>query len=211
MSATVYEKVVLLKRTIIILLLSFLGTQLVYAQKLGISNNIVYDATVTPNLSVEAALSPKWTVNVQFGMNSFLYEKNAVSSNYKNTKFSHWLAQPELRYWTCDVFNGWFLGLHVLGGQMNAGGINIPFVLQNKNREMKDHRYEGWFYGAGATVGYHWPISARLNIGAAFGFGYVRIDYNKFRCTTCGVKEGNGSADYIGPTRAELSIVYFLK
>ena len=26
--------------------------------------------------------------------------------------------------------------------QMNVGGINIPFILQNKHKEMKAHRYE---------------------------------------------------------------------
>ena len=36
---------------------------------------------------------------------------------------------------------------------MNVGGIDIPFVLENKDSIMKDHRYEGWFYGGGLSVG----------------------------------------------------------
>ena len=60
----------------------------------------------------------KWTLDTQVGMNFFFYTRDATSSRYKAKKFSHWLVQPELRYWTCDVFNGWFFGLHAHGGQM---------------------------------------------------------------------------------------------
>ena len=60
------------------------------------------------------------------------------------------VVQPELRYWTCDVFNGWFFGLHAHGGQMNIGGIDVPFVLQKGDGKMKEHRYEGYFWGGTA-------------------------------------------------------------
>ena len=80
-----------------------------FAQKVALKNNLAYDALKTPNLSVELSMGRKWTLDTQVGMNFFLFTKNATSPRYKNKKFSHWLVQPELRYWTCDVFNGWFL------------------------------------------------------------------------------------------------------
>ena len=43
------------------------------------------------------------------------------------------------------------------------------------------------------------------------GIGYVHTRYDKYKCTTCGKKEGKGDADYIGPTRAAISIIYMLK
>ena len=50
-----------------------------------------------------------------------------------------------------------------------------------------------------------------FNIEASLGIGYVHTRYDKYKCTTCGKKEGKGDADYIGPTRAAISIIYMLK
>lgn len=196
----------------IILLLEFLlCSGEVCCQKAAIKNNLVYDILKTPNLSFEFSLGRKWTLDTQVGMNFFLYTKDATSSRYKTKKISHWLVQPELRYWTCDVFNGWFWGLHVHGGQMNIGGTDIPFVLQRGDGRMKDYRYEGYFWGGGFSAGYQWILSDRFNIEASLGIGYVHAEYDKYKCTMCGIKLGKGDADYIGPTRVTISIIYMLK
>lgn len=183
----------------------------IFCQKVAIKNNLIYDALKTPNLSLEFSLGRKWTLDTQVGMNFFLYTKEATSPRYRTKKFSHWLVQPELRYWTCDVFNGWFLGLHVMGGQMNIGKINIPFVLQKESGRMRDYRYEGYFWGGGLSTGYQWVLSNRFNIEASLGVGYVHANYDKYKCATCGTRLGKGNADYIGPTKAAISIIYMLK
>ena len=131
-----------------------------FSQKVALKNNLAYDALKTPNLSLEFSMGRKWTFDTQVGMNFFFYTKDATSPRYKTKKFSHWLVQPELRYWTCDVFNGWFFGLHAHGGQMNIGGIDVPFVLQKGDGKMKDHRYEGYFWGGGLSAGYQWYFPA---------------------------------------------------
>ena len=77
-----------------------------FSQKVALKNNLAYDALKTPNLSLEFSMGRKWTLDTQVGMNFFFYTRDATSSRYKAKKFSHWLVQPELRYWTCDVFNG---------------------------------------------------------------------------------------------------------
>ena len=182
-----------------------------FAQKVALKNNLAYDALKTPNLSVELSMGRKWTLDTQVGMNFFLFTKNATSPRYKNKKFSHWLVQPELRYWTCDVFNGWFFGLHAHGGQMIFGGVDVPFVLQIKDDSMKDHRYEGYFWGGGLSAGYQWVVSNRFNVEVSLGVGYVHAEYDKYNCTTCGKKMGKGNADYIGPTKAAISLIYMLK
>lgn len=198
-----------MKRTIFLFFLFFCTHS--FAQKVAIKNNLAYDALKTPNLSLEFSMGRKWTLDTQVGMNFFFYTQDATSSRYKIKKASHWLVQPELRYWTCDVFNGWFFGLHAHGGQMNIGGIDVPFVLQKGDGKMKEHRYEGYFWGGGLSAGYQWVVSNRFNIEASLGIGYVHTRYDKYKCTTCGKKEGKGDADYIGPTRAAISIIYMLK
>ena len=182
----------------------------VFSQKMAVKNNFVYDAFKTPNLSLEYSPGRKWTIDARVGMNFFFYENKASSSRYKTRKFSHWLFQPEARYWTCEAFNGWFWGLHFLGGEMNIWGRKVPFVLQKGKSSMKNYRYEGWFLGGGLSVGYQWLLSNRFNLEAAFGIGYVYARYDKYRCVSCGRRMGKGKADYIGPTQASVSIVYLL-
>ncbi|MDY6148806.1 MAG: DUF3575 domain-containing protein [Porphyromonas sp.] len=183
-----------------------------FAQKVAIKNNLAYDAFLTPNLSLEVALSSKVTLDTQVGANFFFFEKNAQSPKYKSKKWSHWLVQPELRLWTCEVFNGWFVGAHAFGGLMNVGGVSTPFILQNKDNQMAQYRYEGWFAGGGISAGYHWMLSPRFSIEASVGAGYARVMYDKFNCTTCGTRvEQNKAADYLGPTKATISLVYMIK
>lgn len=179
-----------------------------FSQEVAVKNNLVYDALLTPNLSLEFPLAEKWTLDTQVGMNFFFYKTDPAASGYKSKKWSHWLVQPEARYWTRERYDGWFVGFHAHGGQMNVGGINIPFIIQNKHKEMKKHRYEGYFYGIGISGGYHWMLSDHFRMEASLGIGYAHVKYDKFKCTTCGRKAGKGEADYIGPTRAALSLIY---
>lgn len=40
-----------------------------FSQRVAIKNNLVYDALLTPNLSLEFSLGEKWTLDTQVGMN----------------------------------------------------------------------------------------------------------------------------------------------
>ena len=48
-------------------------------------------------------------------------------------------------------------------------------------------------------------------VEASLGVGYARVKYDKFRCTSCGKKDGKGKADYLGPTKLAVSIIYIIK
>ena len=121
-----------------------------YAQNIGVKSNLLYWATTTPNLGVETALGKKHTAQVFFGFNPWKQSGGDQSS------LRHWLLQPEYRYWFCQSFNGWFLGVHAMGGQFNAGGVKLPLGIF---KSLRDHRYEGWYVGGGVTAGYQWPLS----------------------------------------------------
>lgn len=171
-----------------------------FSQKVALKNNLTYDTLKTTNISLEFSMRRKWTLGTQVGMNFFFYTRDPTSSLYKEKKFSHWLVRPELRYWTYALFNDWFFGLHTHGGQMNIGDVDVPFVLQKGDGNMKDHRYEGYFWGGGLSAGYQWVLSNRLNIEASLDIGYVHARYDKYKCTTCGQKLDKGDAAYIGPS-----------
>lgn len=183
------------------------------AQKTAIKTNLFYWATTTPNLQVEFALSKKTTLELGAGINTFVLKKadgptiEGVTLG-RESKFKHWLIQPEYRYWTCEVFNGHFFGLHLHGAQFNVGGIDVPV---GRLKTFKDHRYEGYLYGAGVSYGYQWVLNRRWNIELSLGGGFARVHFNEFPCTTCGSKLDEGDYTYWGVTKTALSIIYFLK
>lgn len=167
------------------------------AQQLGLKTNLLYWATTTPNVGLELQTGRKHSVQAFYGINPWKFNDNK--------SIRHWVVQPEYRYWFCQTFNGWFLGVHAMGGQFNAGGIELPFGMF---KEFKDHRYEGWFAGGGLTAGYQWPLSKHWNLETSLGVGYDYIHYKKFECKTCGNKKGEGHRNYVGPTKAAVELIY---
>lgn len=185
--------------TIILFLLLF--NCVTHAQSLGIKSNLIHWAAGgTPNIGLETVLGQKYTLNIEGGYNWFAFSEEK--------KAKHWIAQTEVRYWTCERFNGHFFGLHALAGEYNVGGINIPI---GRLKDWKDHRYEGYGIGAGLTYGYQWPISKALNLELSLGAGYIYLDYDKYPCTKCGKKIKSDTNNYFGVTKAAVSLIYFIK
>lgn len=166
-----------------------------HSQYVALKTNVVHGATLTPNLAVEIGLNPTTTLDIYGGWNPFTFNDNK--------KVMHWIVQPELRWWLCDRFNGAFFGLHLHGGQYNTGGVG-PFTI------IRDHRYEGHFYGGGISYGYQWMLSNRWGLELEIGGGYTRIEYDRFGCRECSPKEKSGSYNYFGPTKALISFMLFL-
>lgn len=172
-----------------------------FAQNVGIKTNLAHWATTTPNIGMEVALNRKYTMELTGGVNPFTFKDNK--------KIQHWIIQPELRYWTCESFNGHFFGLHALAGAYNAGGVNIPF---GDFRHLKDYRYEGWVVGGGISYGYQWILSKRWNFELNIGGGYAHFDYDKYRCMKCGeLVNGNAKEGFFGLTKAAVSLIYLIK
>lgn len=161
----------------------------------SLKTNALYWATTSPNLSLEIGLKPQWTLDILGSYNPWTFPDNQ--------KLKHWLVQPELRYWTCERFNGHFIGVHGHYAEYNIGGIKIL--------GLKKYRYQGYLWGAGISYGYQWIISNRLNLEATIGIGYAHLNYDQYDSPSCGrfIKEGH--KNYFGPTKAGVSIIYFFK
>ena len=175
-------------------------TEALSAQKLALKNNLLYDATLTPNLSLEIGLGPKTTLDIGGGYNPFTFNDNK--------KFKHWLAQPELRFWFCERFNGSFWGVHLHGGEFNVGGIKLPFGMFPS---LEYRRFEGFMAGAGVSFGHQWILGNRWNLEASIGAGYAYLDFDKYECEHCGDLLNSGTKHYFGVTRATLSLIYFFR
>lgn len=194
-----------MKKRIIISLVALLMPCGLFAQKVALKTNLPHLATVTPNLALEIGLGSRTTLDLYGAFNNFDLMKD-------NTKWHHWLAQPELRFWTCEKFDGFFFGVHAMGGQFNIGGLKLPPLAYtwegNMITSLPNYRYQGWYLGGGISVGYQWVLSNRWNLEASIGGGYNHLWYEKFSKEKCGPKCGEGQTNYLGITKATLSLVY---
>lgn len=166
-----------------------------YYPNVALKTNLLYWATTTPNLGIEIGISRKFTLDISGNYNPWNFSDNK--------KIKHWLVQPELRYWTCERFNGHFFGLHGHYAQFNFSCI--------KPLGLKDLRYEGDLYGAGLSYGYHWILNKRWSIEATIGVGWAHIDYDKYPCDECGIKIKSDSREYFGPTKVGINFIYIIK
>lgn len=165
------------------------------AQEVAVKSNLLYDATTTLNLGVEVGLGAKMTLDISGNYNPW---------RFHNYRLKHGLIQPELRYWTCEKFNGHFFGLHGFYGKYNVGGL--PF-----NTNIKHNRYQGSLFGGGISYGYQWMLNDHWNLETSLGVGYARLKDKKYPCTDCGDMLKKGHHNYFGPTKAAVSIIYIIK
>ncbi|MDR1646178.1 MAG: DUF3575 domain-containing protein [Tannerellaceae bacterium] len=167
----------------------------VVAQRIGAKSNILYDVTTTMSLGLEVSLGQKWTLDLPVSYNPWEFGGNQ--------KVKHWLIQPEVRYWLCEKFSGHFMGLHTHIGEYNVGGI--PWL------GLQDYRYHGNLYGVGLSYGYQWILSPRWSLEATVGFGYASLSHAQYPCEECATKIDDLTRDYIGPTKAGISLIYIVK
>jgi hypothetical protein len=181
-------------------LVALLGGSAV-GQRVALKENFLYAATLTPNLAAEVGIGDRWTVDFMVGYNPW----NLKGSEDNNRKMVHLLLEPEVRYWTCERFNGHFFGLHLLGAWYNVGEIKVPGVFE------KEFRHEGTAVGGGVSYGYHVTLGVAWGLEFTVGAGVAYMNYEKFDCPLCGTSIGKFNRTYFGPTRAGISLVYILK
>ncbi len=185
------------QRILIALLFVALFVPSIRAQQIAIKTNLFYWATTTLNVGGEMSVTDNSTVQLFVGGNPW------KTSSGKSLR--HWVVQPEYRYWFCDVFEGWFVGAHAMGGTFDIANVKRPLGLLPS---LKDHRYRGWFLGAGISGGYQWVISKHFNFEASLGIGYDYVKYKKYKGEKNGEKIKSDHYNYVGPTKVALSFLY---
>lgn len=177
----------MMKRLLFVLVIGIIGSVCLAGTQVDIKTNLLYDATLSPNLGVEINVGPKWSLELSGNLNAWKLSDTKM--------WKHWFVQPEARYWLKQIYRGHFFAVNAIGGQYN--------VIR------KSARYQGWAAGAGVGYGYnvrlnrHWGIEAELTVG------YARYSYDKYPCTTCGRKIASRDRNYFGPTKAAINLVYY--
>lgn len=94
------------------------------AQHAAVKTNLLYDATLTPNLGVELGLGRKSTMQVLYSLNLWKHPLN------NDKMWKHWQLLGEYRWWPCSKFNGHFIGVHAMGGEFDMQKVRfkLPFT-----------------------------------------------------------------------------------
>jgi hypothetical protein len=169
----------------------------------GIRTNLLYDAALVPNLGAEFALGDRWSVAT-------------------NWAWAWWSRRSRDRYWR--VFGGeldvrrWFCAATPLSGQhvgLYGGLLTYDVMLSSDRGYMGGHPGGGmlerpsWY--AGVEYGYSLPVARRLNLDFNLGVGYFHSTYYEYApIDTHYVWQSTHKRQWIGPTKAEISLVWLL-
>ena len=168
------------------------------AQVVTVSNNLLYDGTLTPNLRVGLRLAPHWSVGLTAGYRPWPTDETTTR------KLRHLLISPSVRFWTDSVNVHHFFGSNIIYSHYNVGGIKFPFGLY---KSVRDERRQGDLVALGLFYGYSWPLGRFFNLEAMIGaaIGYTKFD--RFECVHCGQLLGREKKFFAMP-QAALNIVF---
>lgn len=175
----------------LVLLLVLLPSSRAGAQVIGLKTNaLAWGAYGTLNLGAEVGFAKRWTFELDGAYNPFTH------SDHKKTHM--WALQGEFRYWFRYKFAGHFIGLHGHYGEYDWG--------------VKKYRYKGDMFGGGISYGYSYMLGKRWSIEGNIGFGLTHLgrDY-KYDRKDARITYPIKDKDYWGPSRAGISITYFIK
>lgn len=161
-----------------------------------IGNNLLYDATLTPNLRIGIRLAEHWSAGLTAGYRPW------PTDDETNTKWRHLLLSPDVRYWFKGVNTGHFIGGNLIYAHYNIA--NVDPIIYNA---AKDIRRQGDLGAVGAFYGYSWPLGRYWNIEAQIGAAVAYTKYSAYACGHCGRKLKDDSKVLLMP-QAALSVVY---
>lgn len=173
----------------LLFILLFAGAHTANAQRVALKTNAIDWITMSPNLSVEARLSSKLTLQMAFAANPF-------NISIADTSTKNYRVEPELRYW----FNR-PMARHFVALSATAAAFNLRHA---------DRHFIGDAVGAGVSYGYALVLSNHWNIEFEAGVGMAHIkafDYHGEERPA----QKNYSHFKLVPIRLGLSFSYIFK
>ena len=166
------------------------------ASYFALKSNLLYDALLVPNLSLEASIGSGWTLGAG-GM------------------FAWWSKDAKHRYWR--IYGG-DLEIRKYFGTLSKSkplqghhlGIYGDFLTYDFEFGAKGYQSKAT-YAAGIKYGYSHPIANRLNLDFALGIGYLHSNYKTYVPRDgCYVYQETKKQKWLGPTQAEISLVWLI-
>lgn len=172
---------------------------------MSIKTNLLYDAALVPNLGVEFHLGRGWSVGADW-------------------MYAWWRNDKRHKYWR--IYGGEldirkYFGRLASERPLSGHHIGIYGQMLTYDIETGGKGYMGgkpggtlWDrmnWGTGLEYGYSLPIGRRLNLDFGIGFGYLGGEYKTYE-----PKDGHyvwqetRQRNWIGPTKAEISLVWLI-
>ena len=162
----------------------------------SIRTNLLYDATLVPNIGVELHLGRRWAVGA-------------------NIDYAWWSIDKKHLYWR--IYGGEITARKYFGRKDDGhplSGHHIGLYAQAASYDFElggRGALSNLNYGAGIDYGYSLPIGRSLNLDLSIGFGYIGGEYRVYEpIDECYVWQENRLRRYIGPSKAEISLVWLL-
>ena len=205
------EKSLIVMKYLYILLFSLLCGKPLLAQqsdgmerslpRVALRTNLLYDATLSPNLGVDVRVDSTWTVGLLAGMNAWDIDKE------KNKKWRHMLFSFRARKYVNDsVFHKGYFEADAIYSHFNVGNVKFPLGLYKTVRE---RRLQGDLLALGGKYGYSWILSRDWRIEAEAGVAIGYAWFKEYDCPHCGTYYGKDDRIFLLP-QLGVNIVYII-
>ena len=205
------------------LLLSLIITR-ASAQTLALRTNLLYDATLSPNLGAEVRVDSLWSLGVNAGINAWDIDKA------KNKKWRHFLISPNVRKYhglkqdsiciygtrpdgTFGVVRdsvvtkrARYFEINGIYSHFNVGNTKIPFGLYDA---VKHRRLQGDLVALGGKYGYSWILARDWRVEAEAGLAVGYAWFKEYDCDHCGTYYGKGDRIFLLP-QLGINVVYII-
>ena len=190
-------------RKLIIITITLLATiiQSTNAQRASVHTNLLYDATLSPNLGANFRIDSLWTVGGLAGINAWDIDKSA------NKKWRHLALAADVRRWLGDsLYHKGYIEGDLIYSHFNVGNTKIPFGLYSG---AKDRRLQGDLVALGGKYGYSWILARTWRIEAEAGIAVGYAWFKEYECAHCGAQLGEGNRIFLLP-QLGINIVYII-
>lgn len=163
----------------------------------GVKTNMLYDALLVPNGGLEIYLGKNWSIDAYW---MYAWWKSDRVHNYWRT----YGGDVELRKWLGSAAKRKPLTGHHIGAYAQI--VTYDFELGGRG-----YLADRWSYAAGVSYGYSLPVAKRLNIDFSIGLGYMGGEYKEYLPQDGHyVWQSTKRRHWIGPTKAEISLVWLI-
>ena len=170
-------------------------------RRIALRTNLLYDATLSPNIGVDVRVDSTWTVGLLAGINAWDIDKE------KNKKWRHMLFSLRARKFLNEsVFHKGYIEADVIYSHFNVGNVKFPFGLY---KSVRDRRLQGDLVALGGKYGYSWILARDWRIEAEGGVAVGYAWFKEYDCPHCGTFLGNGDRIFLLP-QLGINVVYII-
>ena len=166
----------------------------------ALRTNLLYDATLSPNLGFDVRVDSAWTVGLLAGVNAWDIDKA------ENKKWRHMLFSLRARKFRKNLFEKGYYEGDLIYSHFNVGNIKFPFGLYSA---VKNHRLQGDLVALGGKYGYSWILARDWRIEAEGGIAVGYAWFKEYDCPHCGTFIGNGDRIFLLP-QLGINVVYII-